>query len=90
MTNEWRCFFLGEEMIASGFYWSQAEFADEMGRKVAQNAAEHISPNTNFFVVDVAKTADGGWIVIEVNDGQMSGLSTIDPYHFYEKLKEQE
>ncbi|MEK3873410.1 MULTISPECIES: ATP-grasp domain-containing protein [unclassified Paenibacillus] len=29
---------------------------------------------SNFFTMDIAKTEAGGWIVIEVGDGQVSGL----------------
>lgn len=41
-----------------------------------------------FYVVDVAKTQSGEWILIELNDGTMSGLSCIDPHLFYSTLKE--
>ena len=39
-----------------------------------------------FYVLDVAETQAGNWILIEVNDGQMSGLSEIDPVEFYRSL----
>jgi hypothetical protein len=95
-SNEWRFFFLGSEMVAGGFYWSSAdagilrrhrdvpEDAMLFACKVASVAARH----ANFFVLDVAKTQEGQWILIEVNDGQMSGLSEIDPEAFYKRLKE--
>lgn len=79
VTNEWRCFFLGPKLLSHGYYWSDypqygSELAAE-GLKVAQTAADILSRSVNFFVVDVAETAEGEWIVVEVNDGQMSGPS---------------
>jgi hypothetical protein len=35
----------------------------------------------------VAKTQSGEWIVIELNDGQMAGLSDNDPSVLYHNLK---
>jgi len=99
ITNEWRCFFYDDQMVASGFYWSIAECADDMtelpkaGREIAQKAGSILGAGFDvdrddppFFVVDVAERADGKWTVIEVNDGQQSGLSTIDPREFYQNL----
>jgi hypothetical protein len=93
-ANEWRCFFIGTDLLISGFYWATAECASEMGPtpeaalETAQEAAEEFSHGNEFFVVDVAKTEEGDWTVIELNDGQMSGLSMIDPEEFYTRLRE--
>lgn len=93
-SNEWRTFFLGETLLAKGFYWSSAEHTiieqmKEMSQeaidfvmKVAREARQY----ANFFVLDVAKTQDGEWILIEVNDGQMSGLSEVDADTLYSNL----
>ena len=90
VSAEWRCFFYKEEMIASGFYWSTHEdCAREMPEgafQLAKTVAKIISQKATFFVIDVAEKQDGGFIVIEINDGQMSGLSMIDPQNFYERL----
>lgn len=96
-VNEWRCFFYRDKLLTYGYYWSIA--SDETIEKanqqnldgmltIAQQAATILADKTNFFVVDVAKTADGRWIVIEVNDGQMSGLSMCDPEILYRNLSE--
>ena len=96
MTNEWRCFFYKDRLVDYGFYWATldnmslvdtAAFEKE-GLKVAQEAAKLLSEFTTFFVVDVAQGEDGRWWVVEVNDGQMSGLSTIPEDRFYLNLKE--
>jgi len=92
ITREWRCFFLGETLVASGFYWAshpecyQGALPSE-GELFAKKIAKIIAKKTNFFVLDVAEKAEGGWTLIEINDGQMSGLSCIDPDVFYGNLK---
>ena len=42
----------------------------------------------NFFVLDIAKTESGDWILVEINDGQMSGLSMCNPHQLYSKLQQ--
>jgi hypothetical protein len=96
-ANEWRCFYLAGERVAHGYYWggiddwapvSRAEedfllnglpFADRLGKA----ACERIP----FCCIDVAKTQDGRWMMVEVNDGDMSGLNgTIDPHALYQGI----
>jgi hypothetical protein len=94
-TNEWRCFFLGENLVSLGYYWSNYDGEDrpkeinQKGYDLLDSVAPIISKRTNFFVVDIAETENGDWIVIEINDGQMSGLSTIDKEEFYSCLAKQ-
>lgn len=93
-TNEWRCFFLRGYLIAAGYYWScvdpetktRAFFAPE-AMQVAQQAAAIAAEHCTFFVVDVAETVDGRWIVVELNDGQCAGLSEIEPQTLYDGLR---
>lgn len=92
-TNEWRLFFLGRQLIAHGYYWTEAEdvvspsFPAE-AMAFAQGIADIVSRHVNFFVLDVGEREKRGWILIEINDGQMSGLSMIDPDVFYQGLSE--
>jgi len=38
--------------------------------------------------MDIAKVENGGWIIIELGDGQVSGLpDNADMNEFYNKLK---
>jgi hypothetical protein len=90
-SNEWRFFYLGTRLLSYGYYWSIAD--DLVSPKITQegidlaNAVAKIAAkNVNFFVVDVAETAAGNWIMIELNDGSMSGLSENNPDTFYENL----
>jgi hypothetical protein len=91
-TNEFRFFFFREQCLSYGYYWSSADdvslgqldpLAFELAHKVAKIAAEHVP----FFVLDLAETEEGNWILIEVNDGQQSGLSENDPELLYSHLK---
>lgn len=97
VTNEWRTFWCVAKgkahLLASGFYWSShpeakqlASLPPEVLTGIAQKAADALVPHATFFVLDLAETADGRWIVVEVNDGQMSGLSEVDPHELYSNL----
>lgn len=88
-ANEWRFFFWGETNLAYGFYWTATDKRGKIGStgiRLAMDAAEIVAQHAQFFVIDVAETADGRWVVIEVNDGQMSGLSDISPENLYKGL----
>ena len=91
MSDEWRFFYYGENMLCYGFYWSCAEDAEKMSIAAktidfADKVAKVISKKTNFFVLDVAIAQNGEPILIEVNDGQMSGLSLCSPDILYNRL----
>ena len=91
ISKEWRLFFLGKKLISLGYYWSShMETAPKElptdGIILAKKVAAIIAKKTNFFVIDIAEKEDGGYIVVEINDGQMSGLSTINPTQFYTRL----
>lgn len=90
-SNEWRVFVLDGKILCTGFYWSWVEdppvnFPVEAEAVVLQ-AIERLS-TLRFFVLDVAKTATGDWKIVELNAGQMSGLSLCDPTLFYTRLRE--
>lgn len=94
ITNEWRVFCYAGKVLAYGYYWSIASGADEVNRKgpgsgfieFAESIAKLCAPYVNFYVIDIAKTQSGEWIVIELNDAQMSGLSMVDPCELYKNL----
>lgn len=95
-TNEWRVFCYKDQILSYGYYWSIAtdntiQFAKQTGGidqgiKFVESLLPKIMPYVNFYVVDIARTLTGEWIVIELNDGQMSGLSENDPDELYGNL----
>lgn len=89
-VNEHRLFFYKTNMLCTGFYWQQSEKTakiDADGLVFAQTIASIVAKQVNFFVLDIAKTTKGDWILVEVNDAQMSGLSMCDPDLLYSSLK---
>ncbi|WP_339801450.1 ATP-grasp domain-containing protein [Saezia sanguinis] len=56
------------------------------GLQLAQTVASRL--NVPFLVVDIAKTADGRWIVIECNDAQESGYTGIQPQLLWRRILE--
>ncbi|UOD27970.1 ATP-grasp domain-containing protein [Massilia violaceinigra] len=85
---EYRSFWWHGHCVGWGRYWNQVApyaCADEhAGRAVAAQAAALVA--VPFLVVDVARTADGRWIVIECNDAQESGYAGIAPQLLWRAL----
>lgn len=96
VTKEFRFFVLYGKIIASGFYWSdhietlQSQGinpdVNEVPSNFIQNIINIISDKNNFYVIDIAKTQTGEWIVIELNAGEMSGLSQCNPESLYKNI----
>jgi hypothetical protein len=86
--NEWRVFILNGKVMATGFYWSQQIHrfdADDIQplipsefQKVIDLAIERVGSKISFVVIDIAEKPNGTWQVIELNDGNMSGLCGVD------------
>ncbi|WP_437759615.1 ATP-grasp domain-containing protein [Sorangium sp. So ce1389] len=86
LAREHRLFFLDGEPIASLRYWDEAEYAAETA-PVAELRALAARVKSRFFTMDVAELLHGGWTVIEVGDGQVSGLPDhADRRAFYQEL----
>jgi hypothetical protein len=102
ITREYRFFIYKSTILSGGYYWSShMEYIQESNIKVDPNEVPveflnkiiskiqntEISEPPVYYVIDVAKTLSGEWIVIELNDGSMSGLSENDPEVLYSSLK---
>lgn len=95
-TNEWRFFFYKNRMLSYGYYWSSASdetlkkaTIDEDGINFAKSIANRVCEYAKFFVLDVAETEQGKWILIEINDASMSGISENNPHTLYSNLKKE-
>lgn len=95
VTNEWRFFVFDGEILTGAYYWSLVPEEDlpfdplrppAEAVSMVQDVIARVAEKATFYVVDVAKGVDGRWWVVELNDGQMSGLSYNDPVTLYEGL----
>jgi hypothetical protein len=94
ITKEFRVFVLDGEIMGKGYYWTNYPEVIEQHHpnpndiptawlaEVIDRVKDHIPA----FVVDVAEKADGGWIVIELNDLCMSGLSGVSAEELYANM----
>lgn len=95
ITEEYRFFVLDGEIVGSGYYWSQFPEvreennlnADSVPRSFLKDIILKIGNKVRFYVIDVARKADGNLCVIELNSGQMSGLSDVEPVELYKNIK---
>ncbi|WP_437785502.1 ATP-grasp domain-containing protein [Sorangium sp. So ce1097] len=86
LAREHRIFFLDGEPVASLRYWDEAEYEAETAAAAALRALA-ARVKSRFFTLDVAELLHGGWTVIEVGDGQVSGLPDhADRRAFYQAL----
>src|SRR6185312_5719872 len=90
-TNEWRFFFLGKRMLSCGYYWSNSETRPAKCPHECIAFAHEVADATHefipFYVLDIAEKAEGGWILVEINDASMSGLSDNNPHELYSNLR---
>lgn len=93
ITKEFRFFICDKKVVCGAYYWSNYEgdlevvpSIKEVPSAFLQEVIRLVGDNARFYVVDVAQTQTNEWIVIELNDGQMSGLSCNEPVALYEGL----
>lgn len=98
VTKEFRFFVYNEQILTGGYYWSshidalREQGIDPSPAEVPQDflkeVLSRVGNKITFYALDIAETAAGDWIVIEINDGQMGGLSMNDPKALYARLAE--
>lgn len=95
ISNEFRFFICNGKVLSGAFYWQN--YVDEIEPKPTvdmvpkdflQKVINKVGNNCNFYVIDVAETESGEWVVIELNSGCQSGLSLNDPETLYNNLYE--
>ena len=92
IANEWRFFCWFDKILTYGYYWSNfPEIQPEVPKQVLELAEELtkiVGKRVNFYVLDIAKTKKGDPILIEINDGQMSGPSNCSLVELYRGLQD--
>lgn len=90
VTKEFRFFVAYNQIVCGEYYWqnyiddlSFKPDPNEVPQSFLQEVIRRVDGRSNFYVIDVAQTISGNWTVIELNEGQQSGLSCNDPEIFY-------
>lgn len=95
VTKEFRFFVAFGIILCGGYYWQN--YIDDLSEKpdphevpldFLHDVMARVGNQSNFYTIDVAQTQSGEWIVIELNEGQMAGLSCNDPMELYKGLSQ--
>ncbi|MFB7142788.1 ATP-grasp domain-containing protein [Gottfriedia sp. NPDC056225] len=87
LSKEFRVFFLNGKPISMLHYWDEGDYGKILPNldsllEIAQDI------KSNFFTMDIAKVENGEWVIIELGDGQVSGLpDNADLGEFYLNIK---
>ncbi|ABX06929.1 MAG TPA: DUF4343 domain-containing protein [Herpetosiphon sp.] len=94
LGREYRVFIYRQQVLAYGFYWDETSAAQTLNpaevysiKTLALEAARRVA--TPFVAVYIGQLHNGDWIVIEVGDGQFSGLSQVSVFELWSQLKAQ-
>lgn len=86
LSREYRRFYLDGRLIAETPYWDEGVYGkvrppEGMFQEVARNV------KSRFFTMDIARRKDGGWLIVELGDGQVAELpQSVNVDEFYHEL----
>ncbi len=86
LAREYRVFWLDGKPLYHAPYWDEDSYADiappiEVFASIAQKI------QSRFFTMDIARRKEGGWLIVELGDGQVAGLpERANANQFYENL----
>jgi len=88
LTKEFRVFFLNGEPLQVFDYWDEGDYGElKLDLTPFLEVAQKIE--SCFFTMDLAKVEQGGWVIVELGDGQVAGLpEKANVEEFYSRLKE--
>lgn len=84
LAEEYRVFVYAGKVMVVDDYWGeggQLSISDDEMKWVEMLASK---VNSNFVTIDLARREDGMLIVMELGDGQVSGIQQIKPERFYD------
>lgn len=85
--EEYRVFYLNNVPLTIINYWTEEKITLSLeDQKLIQLAGKQIS--SNFYTIDFARKANGQLIIMEMGDGQVSGLQDYNEGTFYKLLWE--
>ena len=90
LSEEYRLFFYKNELLCIFNYWEEIEYnMEKPDFKDFKIIGKNIK--NNFFTMDIARNKNGKLIIIELGDGQVSGIpENEDKNILYQKIKERQ
>jgi hypothetical protein len=90
LSEEYRLFFYKNKLLYIFEYWEEAKYNNKtLDTGKFENIAKGIK--SNFFTMDIAKEKNNEFIIIELGDGQVSGIDkNIDIENLYKNLMEKQ
>ncbi|HEY0607081.1 MAG TPA: ATP-grasp domain-containing protein [Herpetosiphonaceae bacterium] len=86
LTEEFRLWFVDSRQIYSSQYWEEGSYTTATPADLFADVAREVQ--SRFFTMDVARTTDDRWLIVELGDGQVAGLpETADVELFYRRLR---
>ena len=87
LTKEFRIVFLNKHVVQIFNYWEEGSYdAEKPDIDFFKKTAKRI--DSDFFTMDVAKKKNGGWILMELGDGQVAGLpENGNSNEYYQQIK---
>jgi hypothetical protein len=88
LSEEYRLFFYKNKLLCIFNYWKEGNYnINKSDTKHFEEIAETVE--SNFFTMDIARKKDGNFIIIELGDGQVSGVPEMgDSFILYKNIKE--
>ena len=89
LTKEFRLFVLDGQIIFTVPYWEEGDYGNEGEHALPIDTFSSIAGRiqSRLFSMDVARKRDGTWNIVELGDGQVTGLPTrADVEAFYRRL----
>ncbi len=86
LTEEYRIFWMDARPVFWSPYWEDGQYAG-ISPPLELFAETAAAVRSRFFSMDVAQRIDGPWLIVELGDGQVSGLPRNDDARvFYEAI----
>jgi hypothetical protein len=97
ITTEFRAFILDGQLLSVAYYWhafvddfpfynQTPPSVNEIDTGFLQTVIDRVGDSARFYVADIARDQTGKWWLVEINDGQQSGLSGNSPTTLYRAL----
>ena len=90
ISEEYRVFVFKGEILVADNYWNENEEVNISEEEYLWVESIASKIKSSFVTIDLVRKTDGSLIIMEMGDGQVSGLQQIDAYEFYRAFQNQD